>query len=479
MTTATVDVPAEPGWYVHPDAPGLVRWFDGTVWTSNFRPAESDEEPADHTAMSPLSETSKVLRSRGGRRRSTHYRLPAVDMSDEEFDLFQAGCPPMSLQVHDAPAGWYPDPVYAWRVRWFDGHQWTFHTRTVSQDSTVRVGRPGRMPRWATSALDELSSGSTPRRSALRRSGSVAGTFMLLVATLAVLAAVVFGWQLWGSGWVQGRDQAALASELAATDGDRFTSAPDVAVSDPAVSTSDRLDGLDEQVDPDAQAAGLGPSALDAPTDVAGLLGGDEDATVSSGQTSTSSDGTAATSSGTPRKVMPDLAPWPPAGWTVPTKRFSAVLPRKDAVAFGRIRVPAANVDEVVVTGTGAESLKKGPGVWRAGAVPGNPGNATIAGHRTTFGAPFMNLHKLGYGDKIYVDVPGQPQAVYEVRGRAVVRPNDVAITAPTRGVRLTLVACHPLHSVKYRLVVQAEMVSGAWLDQTVNRSNWRLLRSS
>jgi sortase A len=154
----------------------------------------------------------------------------------------------------------------------------------------------------------------------------------------------------------------------------------------------------------------------------------------------------------------------------------SVSLPKAEGAAFARIRIPAINVDHVVVSGTSLEALDKGPGVWRWGALPGELGNATISGHRTSHGGPFRHIDDLVFGDKIFIDIPGQPQTVYEVRGRAVTSPDDVNVTRDVGGARLTLTTCHPEHSTKYRLIVQAEMVEGAWVDQAVPADEWVLL---
>lgn len=139
----------------------------------------------------------------------------------------------------------------------------------------------------------------------------------------------------------------------------------------------------------------------------------------------------------------------------------------------GVIEIPKIGVNYAFSSGTGEAQLAKGPGLWQAGAFPGTPGNATISGHRTTYGAYFRHIDQLVPGDLIYILVPGQPEAVFEVRGSQAVNPGDVAVTDPTPGVRLTLTTCNPPYSASQRLVVQAEEIQGAWASQALPAAQW------
>lgn len=139
----------------------------------------------------------------------------------------------------------------------------------------------------------------------------------------------------------------------------------------------------------------------------------------------------------------------------------------------GTISFPTLGVSHVFFAGTDRATLKKGPGLWEAGVMPGVPGNATISGHRTTYGGPFRRLDALAVGDRVVVSVPGQPDAVFEVRAQTVVAPSQVSVTAPTGGVRLTLTTCDPVGSDARRLVVQAELVEGAHAADAVPASRW------
>jgi sortase A len=77
--------------------------------------------------------------------------------------------------------------------------------------------------------------------------------------------------------------------------------------------------------------------------------------------------------------------------------------PPKPGEGVARIRIPAIGVDKIVVEGVQLSDLKRGPGHYPESPLPGNPGNAAIAGHRTTYGAPFNRLDELKPGDDILV----------------------------------------------------------------------------
>lgn len=130
----------------------------------------------------------------------------------------------------------------------------------------------------------------------------------------------------------------------------------------------------------------------------------------------------------------------------------------KNSKAYAKLLIPKINLDVIVVEGIGTEDLKKGPGHIPASAKPGHIGNMVISGHRVTFGAPFRNIDQLEPGDAITIYTPYN-RYVYEVYGKKVVVPKDVSVIQPTRDAQLTLTACHPPHSAKYRLIIQARLV--------------------
>ncbi len=124
----------------------------------------------------------------------------------------------------------------------------------------------------------------------------------------------------------------------------------------------------------------------------------------------------------------------------------------------GVITIPRIGVDQVVVEGVGAAQLAEGPGHYPGTALPGQPGNSAIAGHRTTHGAPFNGLAELRTGDAIDVTTL-QGAFTYRVARSMVVSPDDVAVLAPTTTPQLTLTTCTPKYSAAQRLVVEARLV--------------------
>src|SRR5215472_17841057 len=94
-------------------------------------------------------------------------------------------------------------------------------------------------------------------------------------------------------------------------------------------------------------------------------------------------------------------------------------------------------------------------------ALPGDPGNAVIAGHRDTF---FRHIHSLRYGDNIYVFRSGR-RFHYVVRARRIVVPTDTSVLRSTEYPELTLITCYPTHAIgpaPQRLIVVAKLVGGA-----------------
>jgi sortase A len=127
--------------------------------------------------------------------------------------------------------------------------------------------------------------------------------------------------------------------------------------------------------------------------------------------------------------------------------------------AVGRIRIPKIDASFVVVDGTDTASLRKGPGIYDQVPFPGAPGTTAIAGHRTTYLAPFRNIDKLKKGDEISVEMP-YGRFTYEVEKRRIVAPTEVSVIKRVGFDRLVLSACHPLYSAAQRIVVFARLVS-------------------
>jgi sortase A len=125
--------------------------------------------------------------------------------------------------------------------------------------------------------------------------------------------------------------------------------------------------------------------------------------------------------------------------------------------AIGRIEIPAIGVDEYMVEGTDTENLRKGPGHYPETPLPGERGTAAVAGHRTTYGAPFRKIDDLHRGQEITVDMP-YGRYVYRVESSKVVPPTDLSVLDRAAHDRLVLSACHPLYSAAERIVVFSKL---------------------
>jgi sortase A len=125
---------------------------------------------------------------------------------------------------------------------------------------------------------------------------------------------------------------------------------------------------------------------------------------------------------------------------------------------IGQIRIPRIGVDLIIVQGTARADLAKGPGHYPASPMPGQLGNAAIAGHRTTHGKPFYRLNELAAGDDIVIDTV-YGHFTYRVAQQLIVAPWDVSVVGPTKDAVLTLTTCNPRYSARQRLVVRARLV--------------------
>jgi sortase A len=132
---------------------------------------------------------------------------------------------------------------------------------------------------------------------------------------------------------------------------------------------------------------------------------------------------------------------------------FRAHLEEGDAV--GTIVVPRLGLRMVVVEGTAASDLERGPGHYRMTKLPGEGGTIAVAGHRTTYLQPFRHLDRLHAGDEITLDMP-YGRFRYRVFARTIVDAHDWSILRRRAHETLVLTACHPLYSASHRIVVFA-----------------------
>ncbi|WP_419917612.1 sortase [Candidatus Poriferisocius sp.] len=150
-----------------------------------------------------------------------------------------------------------------------------------------------------------------------------------------------------------------------------------------------------------------------------------------------------------------------------PDPAWLEMLYPKWGSALARIHIPSLGVSKTVVEGVRVSDLRKGPGHYPNTPLPGQAGNAAIAGHRTTYGAPFGDIDELVPGNQIFVETI-QGRFVYQVvaqeddQGHFIVPPDAVEVLDQNfsdHPNRLTLTACHPKGSARQRIIVVAELV--------------------
>jgi len=154
-----------------------------------------------------------------------------------------------------------------------------------------------------------------------------------------------------------------------------------------------------------------------------------------------------------------------------------ALLFPENGDAIARVEIPSLDVDKVVVRGIQVADLRKGPGLYPSSSLPGNIGNAAIAGHRTTYGAPFNRIDELIPGDQsVLTTIQGrftyrvtEPEEAFAEHGddiagfgdgHVIVNPSDTWVLDDFGDNRLTLTACTPKYSARQRIIVVAERVS-------------------
>jgi sortase A len=125
--------------------------------------------------------------------------------------------------------------------------------------------------------------------------------------------------------------------------------------------------------------------------------------------------------------------------------------------ALGRIRLPTLGRSYVIVQGTDSSSLRKGPGHYPDTSLPGEPGTVAIAGHRTTYLAPFRTINDLHPGDPVVLQMP-YGRFTYRVQESRVVLPTALWVTRDVGYPRLVLSACEPLYSASHRIIVFAKL---------------------
>lgn len=160
------------------------------------------------------------------------------------------------------------------------------------------------------------------------------------------------------------------------------------------------------------------------------------------------------------RKHRPKPVSDPAAAWR--EARVAAVAYRKTLTRggpVGRLKIGRLGLDIYVVQGTDHESLKKGPGHYVGSDVPGHGGLIYVAGHRTTYLAPFAHIDDIRNGDYMTFEVP---YGTFEYRAvrHYVVAADDLAVLRNTQREILRLQACHPRFFATNRYIVDADLVA-------------------
>ncbi len=129
------------------------------------------------------------------------------------------------------------------------------------------------------------------------------------------------------------------------------------------------------------------------------------------------------------------------------------------ASALTRISIPKIGLDAIVLEGASRKQLSRGPAHIADTALPGEPGNAVITGHRDTF---FRHIFELDKGDEIDIQRNGRLFR-YQVTAKKIVQPDDVSVLRPNGGAELTLITCYPIYYIgpaPKRLVVFSRLVA-------------------
>ena len=305
--------------------------------------------------------------------------------------------------------------------------------------------------------------------------------------TLAVLGVVMLlfvAFELWGTGLQQAQAQTNLEGDLA----ERLRQAVAAGQGAPA---PDAGDGSDAPVAPVSAPATAAPAAGSA------APSGDPDPAAPAPRQDGDSTAAGETAGAAPEGRDAGVAPPPAAPESLPEYQalphvvqqiseaaaarsvarlldpeVEALLPlvyADNGEAIARMIIPAIDVDEIVVAGVEVDDLRKGPGHYGTTPLPGQPGNAAIAGHRTTYGAPFGRIDELAPGDEIIIEtlqgrfvyrvLPGGRGMAGRTPGHRIVAPTALEVLDDHGDNRLTLTSCHPKYSSKQRIIVHAELV--------------------
>jgi LPXTG-site transpeptidase (sortase) family protein len=278
------------------------------------------------------------------------------------------------------------------------------------------------------------------------------------VRNLGIIVVLFAVWQLWGTGFAEARSQSRLGAQYgllvqagarkAAPEMTTVTSVPAAGLVGPGAA------GADE---PSVNARSASTASTKASAKAAAALRRGHDARHGAGPRS------GALAARHTRAALPAKAALEAkASLRAETAAFgdATVL----GGVLGHIRIPAIEVSDYFVEGVGEAQLQEGPGRYPGTGIPGQAGNLAIAGHRTTYGAPFFRLGELRAGDQVIIDVP-QGRAIYTVSEPPfAVSPYDVDVLDDFGDARLTLTTCNPPFLATTRLIVVAKLTQ--WLPE-------------
>jgi sortase A len=131
----------------------------------------------------------------------------------------------------------------------------------------------------------------------------------------------------------------------------------------------------------------------------------------------------------------------------------------KPGDAIARLRIPRLGISEIMVNGTDSGTLKRGPGRYFGSGMPGEGKLVYVAGHRTTYGAPFSRIDRMVKGDAVYVELP-YGTIEYAVTGHRIVAASKLSVLRSRGYEELALQACHPRFFASERYIVYAKPVS-------------------
>jgi len=133
-------------------------------------------------------------------------------------------------------------------------------------------------------------------------------------------------------------------------------------------------------------------------------------------------------------------------------------LSSKRGQVIGRIRVPRMGINMLLVNGTDHDTLKKGPGRDGRTFMPGENRLVYIAGHRTTYLAPFSHIDRLRRGDRVTIEVP-YATFIYAVTRHRIVKSTDLSVLRSPRRELVELQACHPRFFATHRYIAYAKLL--------------------